>query len=89
MKTFNKKRFILNVTLKSKHFPNLPQDIELIKDKEFYTLKEIAEELNLTYPNINNIYKKKTLKCGTKKTWVDCPLSPVITIDKIKDEFGN
>jgi len=86
---FNSKRFVLSVVLKQQHFPNMQNDLVLIDNEEFYTLGEISEKLNLSYPNVVNIYKRKTLKCGTKKTWVDCPMSPCITIDKIRDEFGN
>ena len=86
---FNNKRFTVRVVLKKEHFPNLNEDLILIDDEEYFTLGEISEKLNLSYANVVNIFRRKSLKCGTRKTWFDCPMSPCITINKIRDEYGN
>jgi len=55
----NSKRYVLNIS-----YPNIPSNIVLfndnniIKDKEFYTLQEIAEYLNISYAVVRGIYKK-------------------------------
>ena len=73
IKKMNSKRYILSIS-----YPNLPNNVydNSIEDKEFYTLQEIAEYLNISYAVARGIYKK-TNKEVSKRFY------PVITIKDI------
>ena len=86
-KKINNPRFLVTVELKPEHFPNLDKNILLMNNQPFYTLRDIAEELNLTYPCVNNIFKRKTLKHNKNKTWFDSPMSPCITINRVEEAY--
>ena len=77
-------RFNLNVSMNTRNLPvdsNLKEDIKLIENKAFYTLKDIAVYLNLTYPTICGIYNQTTENAGKK--WINRSMCPTINITKI------
>src|SRR5210317_2219224 len=78
IKKMNSKRYVLNIS-----YPNIPSNIVLfndnniIKDKEFYTLQEIAEYLNISYAVARGIYKNTNKQAPNR-------FYPVITIKDIE-----
>ena len=80
----DKPRFNLNVILECNHLPNcdIKQDVKIVENKQFNTLRDIAEYLNLTYHIVVGIYHKKTKGKGDK--WLNKPLCPTISIDKLE-----
>ena len=82
-KKIEKHRFNLNVIMSCKNIPKclIDEDIVMVKDMKFYTLREIAEYLGITYHIVVGIKDKKTENKGKK--WLNSPLCPTITIDKI------
>ena len=76
-------RFKLNVKMESCNLPDclITEDIVMVKDMEFNTIRDIAEYLGITYHIAVNIKNKKTESKGKK--WLKSPLCPTITIDKI------
>ena len=83
IKKMNSKRYVLNIS-----YPNIPSNIVLfndnniINDKEFYTLQEIAKYLNISYAVVRGIYKK------TNKEPPNL-FYPLITIKDIEiNEYG-
>jgi hypothetical protein len=76
----NKPRFNVNVVLKSQNMPDeMREDLHIVKDKEFFTLRDIAEYLGLSYHIISAINEGKQGKKWTS----DAALCPTITIEKI------
>ena len=80
MKKFNQFRYTLNI-----YFDELPNNIVIfnesniiIKDMNFYTLQEIADYTKMTYPQINDIYRKRNKKYTNKN-----PFIPNISIERI------
>jgi len=79
----DKPRFKVNVTMKCDNLPvcEIREDIHIVKDKEFNTLRDIAEYLNISYHIAVGIFHNKTKKGGK---WTDkAPLCPTIEISKI------
>lgn len=77
-------RFILNVSFNLDTLPHdslITADVSIIRDKEFFTLKDIAEYLDLTYPTVRNIYKGVSANQGGK--WIGRKMCPTITISKL------
>jgi len=73
-------RFKVSVIMNCKNLPtcDIKEDVIIIKDKEFFTLRDVAEFLNISYHIIVGIHHKKTdLK------WVNSSLCPTISIIKI------
>lgn len=77
-------RFRVNVVMQKSNLPDcdIKDDIYIVKDKEFFTLRDIAEYLNISYHIAVGIYKKKTQKGGK---WIKSPLCPTIDIIKISN----
>lgn len=80
----DKPRFTLNVVLEQHHLPecDVKEDIVLVKDRRFNTLRDIAEYMGLTYHIVVGIYHKKTQGRGDK--WINKALCPTISITKIE-----
>ncbi len=80
---FDKPRFKLNVVMNCVNLPDclIKTDMWLVKDKEFNTLRDIAEYLGITYHIAVAVYHKRTEDKGKK--WVKSPLCPTIQIEKI------
>lgn len=77
-------RFLLNVSFKLDTLPTdslIKEDVKIISDKEFFTLKDIAEYLDLTYPTVRNIYKGVSANQGGK--WIGRKMCPTINISKL------
>lgn len=83
---FDRPRFRMTVVFKREHLPpqsDLLEDLTIIPEREFNTLRDISEFLNLSYPTVCNIFKGKTASQGKK--WVDRSLCPTIQISKINN----
>lgn len=79
----DKPRFRLNVIMKYENLPkcDIKEDINIVKDKEFNTLRDIAEFLNISYHIAVGIFHNKTKRGGK---WTDkSALCPTIEISKI------
>lgn len=78
----DKPRFKVNVVMKCDNLPvcDIREDIHIVKDKEFNTLRDIAEYLNISYHIAVGIFHNKTQKGGK---WIKAPLCPTIEISKI------
>lgn len=78
----NKPRFNVNVVLKAVNMPKggeMLEDLYIVKDKEFFTLRDIAEYLNISYNVISALHEGKT----KGKKWTSEALCPTITIKRI------
>lgn len=76
----NKPRFNVNVVLKAVNMPDeMREDIIIVKDKQFFTMRDIAEYLGISYHVISAIHEGKT----KGKKWTSDVLCPTITIEKI------
>ena len=83
---FDKPRFTMSVVFRKENLPlqsDIEEDLSIIPEREFNTLRDIAEFLNLSYPCVCNIYKGKTVSKSNK--WVNCSLCPTIVIKKISN----
>lgn len=83
---FDKPRFTMSVVFKKEHLPSqsdIMEDMVIIPEREFNTLRDISEFLNLSYPCVCNIFKGKTI--SKSKKWVDRSLCPTIQINKINN----
>ena len=81
----DKPRFRLNVKMNCSNLPNclIKEDVIIVKDEDFNTIRDIAEYLGITYHIAVNIKNKKTETKGGK--WMNSPLCPTITIEKINN----
>ena len=77
-------RFNLNVILECNHLPvcEIKEDMIIVENMKFNTLRDIAEYLNLTYHIVVGIYHQKTKNRGNK--WLNKSLCPTITIHKLE-----
>jgi len=79
----NSPRFSLTVKLKRDALPecDITEDIIIIDNKHFFTLRDISEFLSMSYNIVGNIYQNKYLDKGKK--WNNNKLCPTIEIIKL------
>ena len=79
----NSPRFSLSVKLKKDALPecDIKDDIIIVDNKHFFTLRDISEFLSISYNIVSNIYQNKYMDKGKK--WSNNKLCPSIEINKL------
>lgn len=79
----NTPRFTLSIKLRKDALPDcdINDDIIIVDNKHFFTLRDISDFLNISYNIVTNIYQNKYLSKGKK--WSNNKLCPTIEINKL------